>query len=853
MAELNLIRQARRIPTRVQAAVLIAAVALVLTAAVIASQMASSSMAQLAAAAAKAREQSEAASEVINELQQAESGQRGYLITRRPSYLERYERGTQLIGPDLELLNHLAQGTPWLQDDAAKLTEAVRIRLAELADAVRLFQMQGVAPSLSTILSDAGRTEMDAARTTAAHISRRADADRDTRTHKLQARQRTINMIMLAALCVGFLLLVAAALRLVWSRAALLQARDAERLEAARLHAAVEHIRDGLAVFDAKDQLTLQNSRFASTLGLPESQFAPGTTLAAIAAEAAMDPPVLSGPGPGARPVMTETRQGSRILEVWRSAMPDDGQIVAVADISRRVQAEAIARQAQKMEMIGQMTGGIAHDFNNLLQVISANLEMVAGSLAGTNVEPVVMDRLESASLGAARGAQLTRHLLAFARRQPLAPEALDPARLLMSMEDMLRRTLGEAIELKLIVASGLWAMRADPAQLESALLNLALNARDAMLRSDGVPAGRITIEVGNDALDETFAGTHEEVEPGEYLMFAVSDNGCGMSPDQLARALEPFYTTKPDGKGTGLGLPMVFGFAKQSGGHFQLYSELGCGTTARLYIPRTTAAIEAPPPRQPVVRAAQGELVLLVEDDVSVRRVAADALHMLGYTVHEAGNGDEALALLEAGIRPAVLFTDVVMPGATTSRELAIRAQAMVPGLAVLFTSGYTAESVVHNGALQPGISLISKPWRTEDLGRALRAAVDAVRPPAAAIKSGVVLLVEDEALVRMTTADALSDLGFQVLEAATGASALDRLQSPPDLMLTDLGLPDMDGMELIARARTVVPGLPVVVATGRAEPPDADVVFLTKPYNGRDLREAIEKAIHAKVLAGP
>ena len=243
--------------------------------------------------------------------------------------------------------------------------------------------------------------------------------------------------------------------------------------------------------------------------------------------------------------------------------------------------------------------------------------------------------------------------------------------------------------------------MRADPAQLESALLNLALNARDAMIRSDGVPAGRITIEVANAALDETFAGTHDEVAPGEYVMFAVTDNGSGMSPEQLARAMEPFYTTKPDGKGTGLGLPMVFGFAKQSGGHFQLYSEPGHGTTARLYIPRTRAAVETR--RRSASRsygAANGELVLLVEDDSSVRRVAADALHKLGYTVHEAGNGDEALALLEAGIRPAVLFTDVVMPGTTTSRELAIRAQAMVPGLAVLFTSGYTAEFVMQNGA---------------------------------------------------------------------------------------------------------------------------------------------------------
>ncbi|GAC1348226.1 MAG: hypothetical protein NVSMB18_35760 [Acetobacteraceae bacterium] len=839
--------------TQLQAAGLFLAVAVAMFSGLVASEVVSSSLDKLETATTRAEGQSDTAADLLETVQEAETTQRGFLLTRRPADLAPYHGALQRIDPLLARLNSLAEGTPWLEAEAALLTTAIHGRLSALAEEVRQAAPGPAAPPglAGPSPTATGRVEMDTVRATAARIRGQAEAERAALVGKLQTRQRIVGMTMLGALGIGLLLLTAAALRLLWNRAALLRARDGERLEAARLQAAVEHVRDGVAVFGPDGRLTIRNSRFAATIGLTAEQVRPGTPLEMVVAAVDMDPPVLSQPRPAEAPVMTEVRQGARVLEILRSAMPDGGQMIAVADISRRVQAEAIARQAQKMEMIGQMTGGIAHDFNNLLQVVSANIELVSLRLAQSGTDPVLLDRLEAANAGAARGAQLTRHLLAFARRQPLTPEALDPARLLMSMEDMLRRTLGEAVELSVSIGAGLWAMRADPSQMESALLNLTLNARDAMVRGDGIPSGRVVIEVANAALDAGYAGTHDEVAPGHYLMFTVSDNGSGMTPEQLARSMEPFYTTKPDGKGTGLGLPMVFGFAKQSSGHFQLYSEPGVGTTARLYIPRTNAPVESPAPARPLVSRAAGELVLLVEDDVSVRRTAAAALQSLGYTVHEACDGDAALAMLESSLRPDLLFMDVVMPGKFSSREVALRSQVLVPGLAVLFTSGYTQQAVLRDGRIEPGMSLLSKPWRTEDLGRAVRTALDAVRRPRLTPPRRRVLLVEDEALVRMTTADALTDLGFDVLEAASGGAALERLQPPPDLLLTDLGLPDMDGMELIARVHAIVPRLPVVVASGRSEAPEADVVFLAKPYDGGDLRRAVEQALHMPLAA--
>ena len=830
---------------RLHALVLVVVIVGILAGGILVARHVTASIDQLVAATTGARLQAGAAQEVLDVLQDAETGQRGYMLTRREYYLEPYSHAVSRADGALARLARLATGTPWMEAEAERLIESARLKLAEMADTIALARSRGVDAALAVILTDAGKTYMDDARASVGRIVQRAEAERAQRAMQLQSRQSLVTVSILAALGVGVLLLGLAGLVLLWNHAQLHNAREGEQREAARLQAAVEHVPDGVGVFDHEERLLLCNSRFAPVLGLAGDLVQPGVLLIRLLNELDLDPPALSGPRPRGGPEVAEARLGARTLQVWRSPMPAGGQMVAVSDISRRVAAEEVARQAQKMEVLGQMTGGVAHDFNNLLQVVSANLELVTSRLARRGgAEAWLTAGLEAASAGVARGARLTRHLLAFARRQPLAPEPLDPARLVLGMEDMLRRTVGEAVELRLAVGGGLWAMRADPNQVENALLNLALNARDAMAGPDSTAAGRLTVEVANATLDQSYAARTPEVAAGQYVMLAVTDSGVGMGPEQLARATEPFYTTKQDGKGTGLGLSMVFGFAKQSGGHFQLYSEPGRGTTARLYIPRTLAAAAVPEAATSSVQPSAGELVLLVEDDEAVRSVAADALRMLGYRVEEAGDADAGLALLQGGLRPALLFTDVVMPGQVSSRELAAEARLLLPDLAVLFTSGYTQDAIVHNGQLDPGISLISKPWRTDDLARAVRGVLDAARSPRPAARKRV-LLVEDEEMVRMTTADALADLGYDVVEAETGAEAMSSLLPRPDLLMTDLGLPDGNGMDLIARIHLVLPGLPVVIASGQGASPDGAAVWLAKPYDLRGLRLAVERAL--------
>ncbi|MCW5774693.1 MAG: response regulator, partial [Rhodospirillaceae bacterium] len=383
-------------------------------------------------------------------------------------------------------------------------------------------------------------------------------------------------------------------------------------------------------------------------------------------------------------------------------------------------------RQAQKMEAIGQLTGGIAHDFNNLLTVILGNAEMLAESL-GSNAR---LRGLAAMTVKAAeRGAELTNRLLAFSRRQALDPKATDIDRLIAAMDGLLRRALGEQIEIELVRGGGLWKALVDPGQLESALLNLCINARDAM-----PSGGRLTIETANVHLDAAYAATQAELEPGQYVMVAVSDTGTGMDGATLERAVEPFFTTKDVGKGSGLGLSMVYGFVKQSKGHLRLYSESGHGTTVKLYLPRADAgedAAEAPSEAATVPGTGR---ILLVEDNDLVRENAAAMLSGLGYVVVAVRNGPEALATLQSDSGFDLLFTDVVMPGGMNGRELADRATHLWPGLPVLFTSGYTENAIVHHGRLDRGVNLIQKPYRRQELAAKVRAALErgAGRKPA-------------------------------------------------------------------------------------------------------------------------
>jgi len=410
------------------------------------------------------------------------------------------------------------------------------------------------------------------------------------------------------------------------------------------------------------------------------------------------------------RPLLEVDRQ---LLEAFRHSFAAAGRKVAR-------QQQGIRQHAQKMESLGQLTGGIAHDFNNLLTVIMGNAELLAEALRdNAALGPLA----EMTCAAAARGAELTHRLLAFSRRQPLDARDTDVNALLAGMNGMLRRTLGEAIRVEMVHAAGLWHATIDPSELEAALLNLCINARDAM------PAGgRLTLETTNAFLSDDYARQHGDVAPGQYVLIAVSDTGSGIAPEHLLRVFEPFFTTKAPGKGTGLGLSMVYGFVKQSRGHVKVYSEPGQGATIKLYLPRGVGESRAPD-AVVVSESLPGgdETVLLVEDEELVRHFARDQLRALGYRVLEAADGARALELIERHDDIALLFTDVVLPGGMNGRQVAEAAQQRRPRLKVLYTSGYTENAIVHHGRLDRGVQLLTKPYRRADLARKLRAVLDA------------------------------------------------------------------------------------------------------------------------------
>lgn len=406
------------------------------------------------------------------------------------------------------------------------------------------------------------------------------------------------------------------------------------------------------------------------------------------------------------------------------------------AESKRRLEAEANLQQSQKMEAVGQLTGGIAHDFNNLLTVIMGNLDTIERKLAeagekdsGDRLSAKLTKPVQSALRGAAAAAQLTHRLLAFSRRQALEPKRVDLNRLVAGMVEILHRTLGEDIELETVLGAGVWPTFVDPHQVENVLLNLALNAKTAMPHG-----GHLTIETANCYLDESYVEQFGDIEAGEYVMLCVSDTGTGIAKEVIEHVFEPFFTTKPQGEGSGLGLAMVHGFVKQSGGHIRIYSEVGQGTTVKIYLPRATeaekvAAVPAGKPARPTPTpsARKDETVLVVEDNESVREYAVEVLEGLGYRVLAAGDAKEALGVLADGTPIDLLFTDVVLPGAMNGRALADQARDMRPGLRVLFTTGYTRNAIVHQGRLDPGVQLLNKPYTQHALARKIRATLDA------------------------------------------------------------------------------------------------------------------------------
>lgn len=401
----------------------------------------------------------------------------------------------------------------------------------------------------------------------------------------------------------------------------------------------------------------------------------------------------------------------------------DDGKIRRIlgsmTDVSEKIQLEERLRQSQKMEAVGQLTGGIAHDFNNLLTIILGNAEILSEDLA----DNPALRRLAEITVGAAeRGAELTSRLLSFSRKQVLAPKVVDPGKLLQDMDGLLRRTLPETIDLEIIRFGGVWKAALDVGQFEATLLNLVLNARDAM------PAGGcLTLEASNASLDDEYAAEEPGLTAGQYVLITVTDTGHGIPRDSLHRVFEPFFTTKQAGKGSGLGLSMVYGFVKQSGGHIRVYSEPGEGTSFKLYFPRAHAKIETTEPASAERGASGGsETILVVEDEELVRRHVLSQLASMGYHVTGAASGVEAIGMFRNGLRVDLLFTDVVMPGGMSGRDLAEAARELDPGMKVLFTSGYTENSIVHNGKLDHGVELLSKPYRREQLAAKVRKVLD-------------------------------------------------------------------------------------------------------------------------------
>ena len=437
------------------------------------------------------------------------------------------------------------------------------------------------------------------------------------------------------------------------------------------------------------------------------------------------------------------TRFENRILASsgeWKSIgwtvspEPDDTNFIAIgrdlSDYKARerelLAAQEALRQSQKMEAVGQLTGGLAHDFNNLLAGISGSIEVIGAMLKRGRLQDVER-YLTAAQNSTRRAAALTQRLLAFSRRQTLAPKPTDVNRLMTGMEDLIRRTVGPSVELEVVGAGGLWPTRIDASQLENALLNLCINARDAM-----APAGgRLTIETANKWLDQR-AAQERDLPAGQYVSVCVTDTGTGMSPEVAARAFDPFFTTKPLGEGTGLGLSMVYGFARQSGGTVRIYSELGRGTTMCLYLPRHLGALDEGEAAEVSISAEQGhgETVLVVDDEPTIRMLIRDVLIENGYVPLEAADGPAALRMLQSGARIDLLVTDVGLPGGMNGRQVADAARVFRPALKVLFITGYAENALVGNGHLGPGMEVLTKPFVVATLGNRIREMLERVQP---------------------------------------------------------------------------------------------------------------------------
>ena len=683
---------------------------------------------------------------LLSLLKDTGAGMRNYLLTGDKEILEPSDAAIAALPNAMAELRALTADNPAQQRRLGDLQPLVEDRVARVARLLEAGRTQGVA-----VLTDEetrhARETMDRIRAIVASMTEdERELDR-SRTEAVRAEARAAGYPLLAGTLLSLAIIVFVFYRMNGEmgrrRAAEISLRDLNETLEERVHERTEQLnaserryrkvvdliqeaiwihQDGVIQFVNPAALKLFGAATAdAVIGRPIfSLLHPDDRARALERTKTVTEEMRAVPVVEARLVGLDGRL--RIAELHAVPFMQDDRLHVLSagrDVTAQREAEAQLRQAQKIEAVGRLTGGVAHDFNNLLTVIVGNADVLAELCAGDDRRGDLARGILSA---ATRGSELTKQLLAFSRQQALEPRRIDVNALVQGMDSLLRRTLGEDIDLRTVEDRQLWPAVADPAQLESAILNLAINARDAM--PDG---GRLMIETRNVHLDEDYAARHAEVKAGDYVMVAVTDTGCGMPPEVAERAFEPFFTTKEIGKGTGLGLSMIYGFMKQSGGHVKIYSEVGLGTTMRLYLPRAAAdapAIAASAAHTDVPTGS--ETILVVEDDVDVRLFVVAQLESLGYRVLAAEDGVRAKKILSGPERLDLLFTDVIMPGGMTGKQLADEAVRERPQLKTLYTSGYTENTIIHQGRLDPGVQLLSKPYRRADLARKVRQVLD-------------------------------------------------------------------------------------------------------------------------------
>lgn len=789
-------------------------------------------------------------------LQDAEIGQKNYLLTGDMANLGPYERARLRIEAGLRQLEATASTDPDATQLVRDFRSLVREKLESLGGIVAAYQIHGPEAALALARTGSSSATQERIRGIGDMFIEGQRLLLARRLAMLRSEQHKADIAGLLVMGGAFVCLIAGIIIIVGGAGRLERAQRDLFARSSLLKTTLESLRDPICVIDAEGSVVAWNEPFAQLAGwdpvksgaLTREQLLSGRL---PAMRALLEPLNLDVEAPD-RSLTARVSYDGREYEVLRGEMSGGGAVVRCVDITEHLRDEAALRQGQKMEATGQLTGGMAHDFNNILQVIRANLDLMKDDV-GAN--PGVVARLQSATAAAERGARLTQQLLAFARRQPLAPEPTDVAQLLSDLADLLRHSLGERITIELAISDDPWNARIDSGQLENAILNLAINARDAM--PDG---GTVRVEVSNVTLDRTYAILHPDVTPGAYVLVAVSDTGTGMPPEVAAQAFDPFFTTKRDGKGTGLGLSMVYGFVRQSNGHIRIDSAIGQGTSVKLYLPRTLDPVAGKETDSTIAPTGR-ERILVVEDHDDVRQAVVDMLGGWGYRVTAVESADAAAALLNKNPDFDLLFTDIVMPGTLPVMELVTLAQRLRPGIAVLLTSGYARDLIPETG--QSRYPMIVKPYGAEALAARVRNVLSARRMPpqssaaaseaAAAVVTATdlprrILLVEDEVVLRMSVSDMLVRLGCSVAGVGSAEQALDLLMRDGsfDLLLTDLGLPGMSGEELAAEVQRRFPRLPVVIASGYGRPEgQADGhQFITKPYSAIDLQQALNHA---------